>query len=147
MAYEKGTDENGHAVYLVGDDWLSRDEAAEYAQAEADALAAQGDSSAYEGYPAEIAPEPKTANIELTEQDLVILDRMSAKSSQHAAPLSWAGWQPHENDAPKVGSMIKRGILRKKPGFDSIELTDAGHEAYEDALDRRAARLAAERGY
>lgn len=54
--YETTTDEDGHALYMVGDEYVSAAEAAEYAQAEADALAALGDPGAYGGYPAEIAP-------------------------------------------------------------------------------------------
>ncbi len=54
--YEISIDENGQTFYLVGDEYMSAGEAAEYAQAEADALAALGDPEAYDGYPAEIAP-------------------------------------------------------------------------------------------
>ncbi len=82
------------------------------------------------------------AAITLTPRDKVILRRMSGRTSQDAAPLSWSGWQPHENDAAAVSDMIGRGILRKTPGFDSIELTDAGSRAWEDALDAEAAARA-----
>lgn len=36
--YETGTDPEGRKVVLVGDEWVSEDEAAEYARAEAEAL-------------------------------------------------------------------------------------------------------------
>jgi hypothetical protein len=39
------------------DEYVSADEAAAYAQAEADAMAAMGDPEAYGGCPAEIAPD------------------------------------------------------------------------------------------
>ena len=54
--YERAYDENGQIVYMVGDKYMSREEAAEYAQYEADELAALGDPEAYDGYPTEIAP-------------------------------------------------------------------------------------------
>lgn len=84
----------------------------------------------------------KIVDITLSSQDAVILRRMSGRTSQPAAPLSWTGWQPHENDTAKVDSMIERGILRKKPGFDSIELTEGGRDAWEDYLDAEDARRA-----
>lgn len=85
--------------------------------------------------------------IELTKRDLVILNRMSGRTSQPAAPLSSAGWQPHENDVAAVQDMMDRGILAKEPGFDSVQLTEDGAEALEDYRDREAARRAAESGW
>ena len=86
-----------------------------------------------------IADAAAQAPIALTGRDVVILRRMTGRARQDAAPLSWAGWQPHENDASAVGDMIRRGILRKTPGFDSIELTQGGSDAWEDYLDAEAA--------
>jgi|GEM_PF-3787910 len=50
--YESDVRDDGNVFYLVGDEWVSESEAAEYAQAEADALYEMGD----DGYPAAIAP-------------------------------------------------------------------------------------------
>jgi len=59
QGYETRTGENGETLYLLGDDWVSEAEAAEYAQDEADAFAAMGDPGAYDGYPAAIVPQPR----------------------------------------------------------------------------------------
>jgi hypothetical protein len=81
--YEKGTDDQGHTVYLVGDEWVSRDEAAEYAQAEAGALAATGDPAAYDGYPAEIAPTaPAGAGMRLQPTDYALADEIRAADAE-----------------------------------------------------------------
>ena len=57
MGYETARGDNGETLYMVGDEWVSEQEAREYAQHEADALAAMGDPEAYEGYPPAIAPQ------------------------------------------------------------------------------------------
>lgn len=62
QGYETTTGDNGETLYMVGDDWVSEEEAREYAQREADALSAMGDESAYEGYPAAIAPQPSAGD-------------------------------------------------------------------------------------
>lgn len=54
--YETATGDDGQTLYLVGDEYVTQQEAARYAQAEADALAALGDPAAYEGYPTGITP-------------------------------------------------------------------------------------------
>jgi hypothetical protein len=54
--YETTAGDNGETLYMVGDEWVTESEAREYAQAEADALAAMGDEDAYDGYPGAIAP-------------------------------------------------------------------------------------------
>ena len=54
--YQTTAGDDGQTLYLIGDQYVTHQEAAEYAQAEAAALAAQGDPAAYEGYPAEITP-------------------------------------------------------------------------------------------
>lgn len=59
QGYETTTSGNGETLYLVGDEWVTEAEAAQYAQNEADALAAMGDPAAYDGYPAAIAPQPR----------------------------------------------------------------------------------------
>ena len=59
QGYETTTGDNGQTLYLVGDEWVTEDEAREYAQAEADALAEAGDPDAYDGYPVAIAPQPR----------------------------------------------------------------------------------------
>jgi hypothetical protein len=59
QGYETKAGSNGETLYLVGDEWATGAEAAEYAQAEADALAATGDPAAYDGYPPAIAPRPR----------------------------------------------------------------------------------------
>lgn len=66
MGYETRTGGNGETLYMVGDEWVTENEAREYAQAEADALAAQGDPEAYEGYPVEIAPQPGKPAADIT---------------------------------------------------------------------------------
>ena len=50
------TGDDGQTLYLIGDEYVTREAAAEYAQAEAGALAALGDPAAYEGYPTGITP-------------------------------------------------------------------------------------------
>ena len=47
--YETAAGDNGETLYMAGDDWVSEADAREYAQAEADALAALGDPGAHEG--------------------------------------------------------------------------------------------------
>jgi hypothetical protein len=57
QGYETTIGDNGETLYLVGEEWVTEAEAAEYAQDEADALRHLGDPGAYDGYPEAIAPQ------------------------------------------------------------------------------------------
>ena len=121
-------------------------QAGDLKQAEICTQALDGDDDAWAECE-RVITSARAQEITLTSQDIVILGRMSGKANSPAAPLAWRGWQPHANDVAKVDSMIERGILEKKPGFDSVQLTEAGYEAWQACLDRQAARHAAENGY
>lgn len=74
--------------------------------------------------------------ITLTAQDMVILGKMGHSPSLETS-THHSGWQPAERDLAAVDSMIERGILERRPGFSSIQLTDAGQDAYEDAVSEQ----------
>jgi hypothetical protein len=71
-------------------------------------------------------------SITLTAQDMVILRKM--------ASLSSSGWQPAERDVAVVGSLIERGVLETRPGFSSVQWTEAGRDAWMDVIEREAER-------
>lgn len=78
-------------------------------------------------------------SITLTAQDMIVLGKLNSRPSLQTS-LTSSGWQPAERDLPAVDSMIERGILEKRPGFSSIQMTGAGYDAYADELDRQAER-------
>jgi len=61
--YEVAYGDNGETLYMVGDEYVTEQEAAEYAQWEADEAYAAGDPDAYDGYPAAIAPVRPDADV------------------------------------------------------------------------------------
>jgi hypothetical protein len=72
--------------------------------------------------------------MKLTGQDMKILGKMGHNPSLETS-TSHTGWQPTERDLAAVDSMIGRGILERRPGFSSIQLTDAGQDALTDVLN------------
>ena len=67
--YETAVGNTGETLYMVGDEWVTEETAREYAQAEADALAAQGDPEAYAGYPAVLEVQPADPAPDLQEKE------------------------------------------------------------------------------
>jgi DNA-binding MarR family transcriptional regulator len=74
------------------------------------------------------------SEITLTARDMAVLRKLGAQPNLETS-LTSSGWQPQERDLEAVDSMIGRGIVEKRPGFANVQLTEAGADAYEDALN------------
>lgn len=123
LSYGPSVTEDGGSE---GFDWTrySADDAIEAQDWAADDTAMSVVVAQFEGLP------------ELTAMDTAILRKMH-HGPDLATSTSSRGWQPGERDLAAVQSMMDRGILEKRPGFDSLQLTVAGSEAMTAETERQ----------